>query len=301
MSEQGMEDDGPVYETPAVVEPPMDEEKRPRVALMGEFSAGKSTLSNLLIGQQALPVNVTATQLPPVWMSYGHQPSYKVGLDGHEEEVDSSFSGVSVNDTRCVRVFLESNFLKNCDLIDMPGISDPNMAADVWQRVIGEADIVLWCSHATQAWRQSEKAVWDTMPHDLYDKSLLLLTRMDRILADRDRVRVVKRVESETGGLFREVVPVSLIQALESKGDPEAWEASGADHLVKSLMSLTDEVATGTIGRRVSRKISPQTARQPSRTLDDAIGERVVERPARIVMPTRVRPRPLVSRPPARP
>lgn len=88
---------------------------------------------------------------------------------------------------------------------------------------------------------------------------------------------------------------------MESKGDPEAWEASGADHLVKSLMSLTDEVATGTIGRRVSRKISPQTARQPSRTLDDAIGERVVERPARIVMPTRVRPRPLVSRPPARP
>ena len=38
--------------------------RRPRVALMGEFSAGKSTLSNLLIGKSALPVNVTATQLP---------------------------------------------------------------------------------------------------------------------------------------------------------------------------------------------------------------------------------------------
>ena len=137
-------------------------------------------------------------------------------------------------------------------------------------------------------------------PKELYDKSLLLLTRMDRILSDRDRARVVKRVQSETRGLFREVLPVSLIQALESKGDPDAWAASGADHLVKSLMDLTDEVASGAIGRRVSRMVRP--ADEPSRGgLDDAIGERVVERPARIVMPTRVRPRPLVSRPPNRP
>lgn len=291
--------DEPIYAKPEVVEPEAAE-KRPRVALMGEFSAGKSTLSNLLVGQSALPVNVTATQLPPVWMSYGQAPAYRVGLEGDEEEVPSDFSGVSVHDTRCVRVFMESTFLKNCDLIDMPGISDPNMDAAVWQRVIGEADIVIWCSHATQAWRQSEAAVWGTMPDGLYDKSLLLLTRMDRILSDRDRARVVKRVQSETQGLFREVLPVSLIQALESKGDPNAWETSGADHLVKSLMELTDEVASGSIGRRVSRMVKPDTARQQSRSLDDAIGERVVERPARIVMPTRVRPRPLVSRPPNR-
>ncbi len=299
MSEQGMNMNEPIYAKPEVVEPDAAE-RRPRVALMGEFSAGKSTLSNLLVGKSALPVNVTATQLPPVWMSYGHDPAYRVGLDGEEQEVAEDFSGVSVHDTRCVRVFMESNFLKNCDLIDMPGISDPNMDAAVWQRVIGEADIVIWCSHATQAWRQSEAAVWGTMPETLYDKSLLLLTRMDRILSDRDRARVVKRVQSETKGMFREVLPVSLIQALEAKGDAEAWAASGADHLVKSLMDLTDEVASGTIGRRVSRMVKP--ADEPAQGgLDGAIGERVVERPARIVMPTRVRPRPLVSRPPNRP
>ena len=123
MSEQGMDMNEPIYQKPQVVEPAGDE-KRPRVALMGEFSAGKSTLSNLLVGQSALPVNVTATQLPPVWMSYGHEPAYRVGLDGEEQEVDSQFSGVSVHDTRCVRVFLESKFLKNCDLIDRPIKSD---------------------------------------------------------------------------------------------------------------------------------------------------------------------------------
>ena len=51
-------------------------QNRPCVALMGEFSAGKSTLSNLLIGTEALPVNVTATQLPPVWLSRGTDAPY---------------------------------------------------------------------------------------------------------------------------------------------------------------------------------------------------------------------------------
>ncbi len=290
MSEQAMETNGA-----------SDAEKRPRVALMGEFSAGKSTLSNLLVGKSALPVNVTATQLPPVWMSYGDADPYRVGLDGTETAVEPDFSDVSVRDTRCVRVFLPSKFLMNCDLIDMPGISDPNMAAEVWQRVIGEADIVIWCSHATQAWRQSEAAVWGTMPPELYDKSLLLLTRMDRILSDRDRVRVVKRVQSETEGLFRKVIPASLTQAMEAEGDTEVWASSGADELLNSLLSLTDEVASGTIGRRVSRVAKPAEALSSGSRLDDAIGERVVERPAKIVMPTRVRPRPLVSRPPSRP
>lgn len=264
---------------------------RPCVALMGEFSAGKSTLSNLLIGKAALPVNVTATQLPPVWMSYGKDAPYSVDHDQQEHDVDPSLSGVSVSETNHIRIFHESRFLKFADLIDMPGISDPNMAADVWQRVIHHADIVVWCSHATQAWRQSEAAVWSTMPTSFHDKSLLLLTRMDRILSEKDRSRVIKRVERETEGQFRQVLPVSLIQALEAGNDADAWAMSGAGTLLESLIGLIDEVSTGKTGRthsRVQSKVVPTS-------VDSSIGE---EQKARIVMPTRVRPRPLISRPP---
>ena len=268
--------------------------KRPRVALMGEFSAGKSTLSNLLIGKSALPVNVTATQLPPVWMSYGSDAPYRVDVDGVEtEDVSPSLEGISVEGTNHLRIFHTSKFLKLCDLIDMPGISDPNMAADVWQRVIHNADIVIWCSHATQAWRQSEAAVWGTMPDALYDKSILLLTRMDRILSEKDRLRVIKRVESETKGLFRKVLPVSLIKAIEAKNDPEAWADSGADELLQNLIDLIDEVAGASDERPKSRLRSVES----SGGVDNSIGEEVVQKPARIVLPTRVRPRPLTSKP----
>lgn len=271
-----------------------DEKRKPRVCLMGEFSAGKSTLSNLLLGASALPVNVTATQLPPVWISKGDDTPYRVGLDGDEYDIDlKRLSEVAVRDTSHIRIFRDSKLLDVCDLIDMPGISDPNMAADVWQRVIHHADIVIWCSHATQAWRQSEAAVWATMPQELQQRSLLLLTRMDKILSERDRERVIRRVEKETRGLFRQVLPVSLLRALEAGEDSSKWEESGAAALSDALVDLIDEVASGENGRPVSRVRS-----RAAPGIEASLGEDMSQpaRPKRIVMPTRVRPRPLTSR-----
>ena len=268
--------------------------QKPRVVLMGEFSAGKSTLSNLLIGASALPVNVTATQLPPVWIAKGSETPYRVGLDGEEYDIDLNRLGdVSVKDTSHIHIFRDAKLLDICDLIDMPGISDPNMAAEVWQRMVHHADIVLWCSHATQAWRQSEAAVWATMPKELRSRSLLLLTRMDRILSERDRMRVIRRVEKETIGLFRQVMPVSLLQALEAGEDASKWDESGAAALSDALVDVIDEVASGRTGRTISRVRSRALP-----GIEASLGEDVSQppKPRRVVMPTRVRPRPLTSR-----
>lgn len=282
-------------EQPFAVERP-EPKRKPRVCLMGEFSAGKSTLSNLLIGASALPVNVTATQLPPVWISKGSDTPYRVGLDGDEIDIDlNRLSDISVSDTSHIRIFRDASILDICDLIDMPGISDPNMGAEVWQRVVHHADIVLWCSHATQAWRQSEAAVWSTMPPNLHKTSLLLLTRIDRILSERDRDRVIRRVEKETRGLFRQVLPVSLIQALKAGEDPTKWQESGAADLSDALVDLIDEVQSDAPGGRQVSRVRSRAAPGVAASL----GEDVSQPPKspRVVMPTRVRPRPLTSRP----
>ncbi len=268
-------------------EPPAEEEptgpRKPRLCLMGEFSAGKSTLSNLLLGAPALPVNVTATQLPPVWISQGDEPPYRVGLDDSEYDIElSKLNDVSVDDTSYVRVFQNSEFLEHCDLIDMPGISDPNMDAEVWQRVLPIADMIIWCTHATQAWRQSEAAVWSTMPPELQAKSFLLLTRMDKILSERDRVRVVKRVAREAEEFFAGLYPISLTRAMAGRDDPERWAASGAEKFYDDLIvSLTKLYAENIVE-------AEEDARNPVRD------------PNRVVTPMRIRPKPLTARRPSR-
>jgi len=219
--------------------------RKPRLALMGEFSAGKSTLSNLLLGADPLPVRVTATRLPPVWISYGDDTATREDLSGNIVPIDiNQLESVQLEETRLIRLSLKSDMLQLCDLIDMPGISDPNMDSDVWRAVIGEADNVIWCTHATQAWRQSEAAVWDSLALHLREKSLLLLTRFDKILSSRDRDRVMTRVRRETEGLFFDLFPVSLTEAIAAGEDREIWESSGAEPFVKCLVDLLMNRAT---------------------------------------------------------
>ena len=142
--------------------------RRPRIGLMGEFSAGKSTLSNLLLGARPLPEKITATRLSPVWISYGIDAPYRIDVDGSKELISlDCLQDVPVNETRFIRLFFQTDILELCDLIDFPGISDPNMSSDVWERALGEVDAVIWCTHATQAWRQSEAAVWAEMPDEI--------------------------------------------------------------------------------------------------------------------------------------
>ena len=217
--------------------------RKPRIALMGEFSAGKSTLLNMLLAQAPLPVRITATSVPPVWISYGKEAAIRVTHDGTEEALEIGELGdTSLDDAKYIRLWLEADALEICDLIDMPGISDPNMSPETWQSVFGEVDNVIWCTHATQAWRQSEAATWKEISPRTKGNNFLVVTQFDKITKDRDRARLLARVEKETQGAFQAVFPLALIDAINA-ADEEAWADSGAaefsEHLVDMLLRQT--------------------------------------------------------------
>jgi hypothetical protein len=243
------------------------EPRKPRIALMGEFSAGKSTLANILMREALSPVQITATQLPPLWYTWGDGAPIRIGFDGTETPVEGTdLRGQSIADTRAIRVQVKADILEACDIIDMPGSSDPNMTVDIWNEMLPMADGVIWCTPATQAWRQSEAALWEEVSERLGRYSVLLLTRFDKILSPEDRARVVKRVTRETAGTFRGVHPVSLIAAQAAGTDPEKWKGSGMaavlDDLLKVVIDLTDEMSRRPAMRRVAAP-APAQAETP--------------------------------------
>ncbi len=218
------------------------ESRKPCLALMGEFSAGKSTLTNMLLGTAPLPTRVTATRLPPVRISHGDATAYRVDRAGNRHALDEAgLEGTVLEDTSMIRLFLRSDTLELCDLIDFPGISDPNMPVDIWQGALAEVDSVIWCTHATQAWRRSEAAAWAEIAPRTNGNNLLLVTQMDKLRSVRDRARVMARVACEAGNLFAGTYPVSLLQALNAGEDQQAWIDSGAaaftEHLVEMLLA----------------------------------------------------------------
>ncbi|MGQ0611123.1 MAG: dynamin family protein [Paracoccaceae bacterium] len=210
---------------------------RPRLVLMGEFSSGKSTLANILLGGPFLPMQVTATRLPPVYVSYGAPSALAVGQGGETRAIDPFdlgapwWGGVSA-----LHVTLQAELLQLCDLVDLPGISDPDLPEGAWDGILGGADIVLWCTHATQAWRQSEAAMWERLRGATSGRDVLVVTQIDKLQAPRDRARVLARVAAETAGRFAAVHPVALLQALGAGGDEALWRASGVQGLIEGLI-----------------------------------------------------------------
>jgi len=223
--------------------------RKPRIALMGEFSAGKSTLANILMREVLSKVQITATQMPPVWYAHGSGAPVRIAMDGTETPIEGEVSGaVSIADTRAVRIYAEADILEACDIIDMPGSSDPNISLDIWEGMLPLADGVIWCTPATQAWRQSEAAMWEDVRPDLQANSLLLLTRIDKILSETDRQRVLRRVRGEVDGMFRAVLPVSLIEAQEAGEDPDLLRASGLESVLEELLQIIADLEPALAG-----------------------------------------------------
>lgn len=220
--------------------------RKPRVALMGEFSAGKSTLMNLLLGFDPLPVQITATRVPPVWVTYGQQAVVRVLTDGTEECLSlEDLAETPLDGTRVIRVSLESEILELCDLFDIPGISDPNMSHETWADLVDEIDSVIWCTHATQAWRQSEAAIWEEIADRTRGGNMLVVTQFDKLRSERDQARVLARLHKEAGDKFDAIFPLATLQALEAGVDEDVWNKSGGadfvEHLVAALLMVRVE------------------------------------------------------------
>lgn len=216
-------------------------QRKPCVALMGEFSAGKSTLLNFLIEEELLPTKATATELSPVWFSYGTKPSYWEDARGEIHLLDPKDLYNVPRSARYIRVYSQAEILEHCDVIDTPGISDPNLAVDSWRFAVGVCNMVLWCSSSTQAWRESERAAWVSLPERLRRHSLLIVTRADKLVAAGDKEKVDRRLARETTGLFASRVFLATPDAVQAKlelaegGTSPLWEASGAADLLDRL------------------------------------------------------------------
>lgn len=208
---------------------------------MGEYSAGKSSLLNMLLGQPLLPTKVTATHLPTVWITYGETRKLEV-LENNGKLTELSEDGLDFGTLHAhlaIRFTLPAEILRDADIVDTPGISDPNLAVDIVQLIGPHVDFVVWCTAANQAWRQTEKAAWKNIPSYVQRQSLLAVTRVDQVGNDKDVQRVMSRCKREAGKSFHSILAISAKVA--RSGADDSWTTSGAADLVAAIASRIDD------------------------------------------------------------
>lgn len=240
--------------------------QRPVVAVMGEYSAGKSTLLNYLLGQDIFPTRITATNFPPVWLTYGKTPSaLALNADGTVLPFDpADLADFGATTYSVLRLAVPLALLRDIDVLDTPGISDVRLAKRSLIVFSPFLDAVVWCSNVSQAWRQTEVSMWKSFPKALHESSLLVLTQSDKLHDPRDIDKVMKRVTRETRSLFSKRIPVSIHLAQHEYQAADAGGQKGNSNIMEF-----QRVFSGVIARaKKACKARPDVAAPETQIFD---------------------------------
>lgn len=189
-----------------------------RVALLGEFSSGKSRLINALLGQEILstgivPVTRTVTRIvhaPKITMTVRYVNGNEKVISPEQLRAYTDERKVEVDDPEVEEVVLGHplKMLKMVELWDTPGFNSTNQLHDqVAAQLLLEADAVLWILTPHQVGSQSESQLLK-MVRCAQGKVLGVLNQCDRINGEEIEHQV-SEVKKHYGEMVEEVVTTS--------------------------------------------------------------------------------------------
>ncbi len=237
-----------------------------RVAVVGEFSKGKSTLLNALLGEEIQPVRDIPCSGTVTVLTYGPQQrvicKYK---DGSEEEISpeqykdkasiseeaalGSFGDEIVN-SEIKEIIFEHPNLELCsngvEIIDTPGLNEQAERTLVTEQVLKTTDAVIFLTHAQNALTEKERELLLYLKKELNSgkddegvKSIFILVNFaDLLRREGSRQQVKERVEKfvKTNNL---IAGENRIHFISAQSALEAILDGTENEYVKSFQDFT--------------------------------------------------------------
>ena len=200
------------------------------IMVMGEFSTGKSTFINAMVGKEVAAVNATPTTAVITKLCYGPEDKICVHrIDGKEEEYETdSFkeltakTGVTGEDTTHASIeYVERqmplDILNYVTIIDSPGLNDINeQHSDTTKKFVHNSDTVFWMFSALQTGSKTEIAAMESLSPRL--KPIAIVNKMDEIDEEEDDPEeFLDNIRIQLKDKVQAVVGISAKYALEGK------------------------------------------------------------------------------------
>lgn len=214
-----------------------------KVAITGQFSSGKSTFLNALLAKSVLPTGITPVTSKVNYIRYGEEFKLKVTYrDGREE-----FHGIdnikgftdqrgAVEDIAFLTLYSPLDILKDIVFVDTPGLnSQADVDTETTEAVLKEVDGIIWLTLIDNAGKLSEAQVLDDYLNAYQNKSLCVLNQKDKFSHEQVET-TTNYIKEKFAKYFSEVVPISAIQALESRShDKNRLIEEEIEHFSKAL------------------------------------------------------------------
>ena len=242
------------------------------ILVVGEFSRGKSTFINTLLGSAILPSKVNPTTATINLITYGDESKMKVRYRSGEMEI-VNLPATSVNRfldayvtttneksqaIETIEISVPGKLLDwNCVLVDTPGVNDlDDMREEITYSFLSRADACIVLLDGQQPLSESERRfLRDRVLGRDISRLFFVVNRMDEIpqpgsdpireQSERIRNYVEKRLRENLNELrTTQIYPLASKPVLRSrvKGELSAWDAVFT-HMEQELHTFVDENA----------------------------------------------------------
>ena len=259
-----------------------------KVAILGEFSSGKSRLINALLGEKILSIGLVPVTRSVTRIVYGEEIRVTVKhLDGSTVEVaadqlkaytDERKKEDGVSEVEEVILEYPAPLLKQVEIWDTPGFNSNNQLHDqVAAQLMLEADAVLWVIAAHQVGSRSETKLLETVKR-AQGKVVGVLNQIDRL----ENTEAIEQQKSEAwnhyGEMIKEVVPTSgkwleenreeanrelLLDEIEKIGSWSQEQRNRKEARRVGIVAVQTEIFTQRIEREKEARYKDKKIRQP--------------------------------------
>ncbi|MEG4997544.1 dynamin family protein [Microcoleus sp. B4-D4] len=238
-----------------------------RVAVVGDFSKGKSTLLNALVGEKIQPARATPCSGTVTILKYGSKRRvichYKNGCkeeispEEYKEKAAISKKAASgsiadeIAKSEIAEIVFEHPELELCsngvEIIDTPGLNEQAERTLATQQVLKTADAVIFLTNANNVLPQTEEKLLFYLKKELnYGKEdegarniFIAVNFFDGLETEEDRQDVKERVETIVNGEKPIIAGENRIHFISAKSALDAILDGTENEYVKSFQDFT--------------------------------------------------------------
>ncbi len=244
--------------------------QRFRLAVVGEFSKGKSTLLNALLGEEIQPIREIPCSGAVTVLKYGIQKRIICRYqNGTEEEITFEEyqlkATISENaaidclsdelaDSQIDEIVFEHPDLELCssgvEIVDSPGLNEHPDRTKITQKLLKDTDAVIFLTNASCSLTQVER----DLLHDLKNKlnygkenepanNLFVVGNfIDLVRSDKGREQVIQRIERFVNGQNPIIVGENRVHLISAQATLEAILQEDENEYLKAFQNFTQSI-----------------------------------------------------------
>lgn len=225
------------------------------IVFVGEFSTGKSSIINALLGERILPEGITPTTDRITILKYG---------DVREEHKENGTHYISIPEERLKGVFI----------VDTPGTNVTlEQHEQITQQFIPKADIVFFVIGAERAVTGSEVKLIRFIKEDWVKNMVFLLNKIDFVESTEELKNLINYSAGELERIFNIkpfLIPISAKLAFQAKESqsPELYSRSGIGKLEEYTFKTLGEEERIRMKIKGSMELSLSLCAETQKTLE---------------------------------